>query len=134
MHVRMKDHEMKDDEQPDASVALLDCSQGLRLGCSAFCCRLIVRLGPRDPPSYDAQGRRKSCVDKDPQTGLCVHFDPDTQRCKVWDRRPWVCRTYDCNHDPLLQVVLRDGFVSLRRLITAKATNPGKVAIPKTEA
>jgi uncharacterized protein len=125
---------MNDDvESDDEVVALVDCRQGLRLGCSAFCCRLIVRLGPRDPTSYDAQGRRKSCVDKDPRTGVCIHFDPGTQRCEIWDRRPWVCRTYDCNHDPLLQVVLREGFVSLRRLVTARPPPPGKVVIPRTK-
>ena len=64
--------------------------------------------------------RRKHCVDKDSADGLCVYFDREALGCTIWDRRPSVCREYDCNGDPLLQIVLRDGFHSLKALITAR--------------
>jgi hypothetical protein len=123
------------DDDGDRVAIMIDCEEGLRLGCSVFCCRLLVRLGPRDPPAYDAEGRRKSCVDKDPKTGLCIHLDPDTHRCRVWSQRPWVCRRYDCNEDALLQVVLREGFVSLTRLVTARPTSRRgpACAVPRLE-
>jgi uncharacterized protein len=98
---------------------VIDCKRGHELGCETFCCRLIVRLGPSDPPEYDPAGRRKSCVDKDLATGLCVHLDVQTRRCSIWPRHPTVCRGYDCNEDPLLRVVLLEGFTSLTRLVTA---------------
>lgn len=100
--------------------AIVDCEEGRRQGCATFCCHLIVRYGPDDPPVYDADGNLKSCVDKDPASGRCVSLDPQTHRCLIWDSRPSVCRGYDCRHDPLLPVVLRDGFVSLVRLVTAR--------------
>lgn len=98
---------------------ILDCDTGRRLGCETFCCRLIVRLRPgeRDPGAPDRED--KSCVDKDPEDGLCVHLDRGSWRCRVWAQRPALCREYDCNTDPLLQIVLRDGFRSLGELVTA---------------
>ena len=95
--------------------ASVDCEHGRRLGCATFCCRLIVRLRPGEPhPTHPSELR--SCIDKDPETGLCVHLDPDTHRCGIWERRPQICRAYDCNQDPSLQVVLRDGFRSLTQI------------------
>ncbi len=99
---------------------ILDCDEGRRRGCATYCCRLIVRYSPDDRPVYDEQGRRKSCVDKHPRTGLCVHMDETTHRCREWDDRPRVCREFDCNRDPLLPTVLEEGFVSLTRLVTAR--------------
>ena len=99
--------------------AIVDSEAGRRQGCATFCCYLIVRYGPDDPPVYDAEGNRKACVDKEPASGRCVNLEPETKRCRIWDARPSVCRGYDCRHDPLLRVVLRDGFVSLVRLVTA---------------
>jgi len=98
---------------------ILDCEAGRRLGCATLCCRLIVRYAPDEAP-LNAQGVRKSCVDKDPSTGLCIHFNVELQRCSIWSERPRVCREYDCNQDPLLRVVLRDGFTSLTRLVLAR--------------
>jgi hypothetical protein len=106
------------------AAVVLDCDTGRRLGCAAFCCRLIVRYGPEDEPVYNAEGLRKSCVDKDPQTGLCVHLDTASQRCEIWERRPTVCRQFDCNGSELLQVVLAEGFVSLSQLVRSKRVVP----------
>lgn len=50
---------------------------------------------------------------------MCTYFDRRTGCCAVWEKRPAVCRAYDCNQDPLLQVVLRDGFTSLTGLVTS---------------
>ena len=102
-----------------AKTVVLDCDAGRRLGCASYCCRLIVRLAPaeRDPGQPDNPA--KHCIDKDPEDGLCVYFDRDTGRCSIWEDRPAICRAYDCNQDPLLQVVLRDGFSSLTRLVTS---------------
>lgn len=105
------------------------------MGCGTFCCRLLVRLGPgeRDPCKPDVD---KSCLDKDPETGLCVYLDPDTQRCRIWDQRPRVCREYDCNQDPKLQRVLREGYRSLTRLALASEIPPtaDKRRVPLVDA
>ena len=100
-------------------MVVLDCEAGRRMGCATLCCRLIVRLreGERDPGGHDRP--LQHCVDKEPGDGLCVYLDREHWRCSVWERRPAVCREYDCNADPLLQVVLRDGFVSLTQLVNA---------------
>lgn len=104
------------ESQMDAHEELIDCDAGRRLGCATFCCRLLVRVQPGD----DVPGHAgRSCVDKDPATGRCVFQDPHDSRCTIWPRRPRVCAAYECNSDPLLQVVLRDGFVSLTRLVKA---------------
>lgn len=118
----------------DGKEALVDCDAGRALGCASFCCRLIVRLGPgeRDPSRPDEPA--KHCVDKDRKDGLCVLFDRETQACTAWDRRPTTCREYDCNGDPLLQVVLRDGYHSLTALIIAPHVPPADhVAIPRLD-
>ena len=97
----------------------LDCDEGRRLGCGTYCCSLIVRLAPgeRDP---GGQGRgRKHCVDKDPETGRCIYLDDDRAGCTVYEHRPHLCREYDCRTDPLLRVVLMEGFHSLTRLVTS---------------
>lgn len=88
--------------------------------CASFCCRLIVRLAPaeRDPRRPDDAA--KHCIDKDPEDGLCTYLDRDTGRCAIWADRPALCRAYDCNQDPLRQVVLRDGFTSLIELVTSR--------------
>ncbi|MDH5676193.1 MAG: YkgJ family cysteine cluster protein [Myxococcales bacterium] len=102
----------------------VDCDQGRRLGCASFCCRLLVQLDPgeRDPGRPGAGD--KHCLDKDPRSGLCVYFDEPSGRCSVWERRPRVCREYDCNSDPHLQRVLKEGFVSLTRLVLASELPP----------
>jgi hypothetical protein len=105
----------------------VDCDIGRELGCSTFCCRLIVRLAPgeREP---GAEGRSdKHCVDKDLKSGWCVHLEPTTHACKVWSGRPRVCREYDCNTDPLLQVVLEHGFVDLTTLVKSRRTSTSPV-------
>lgn len=99
--------------------APVDCDAGRRLGCATFCCRLIVRLAPDEP--HPTGERRGNCIDKDPVTGLCVHLERGTQRCGIWDKRPRICRAYDCNHDPSLQVVLREGYRSLTQLAFSDA-------------
>ena len=104
---------------------LVDCDQGRRLGCASFCCRLIVRLGPHEKDPGRPDCGKKSCVDKDLEDGLCVYFDRSSGRCAVWEDRPEICRTYDCNRDPLLQIVLCQGFHSLRQLVTAPAPGRG---------
>lgn len=103
----------------DVERSIVDCDEGRRLGCGTFCCRLLVRLRPheREP------GSPKSCVDKAPD-GLCLHIDRVSFRCAIWDRAPAICRAYDCSTDPLLQIVLREGFTSLVRLVTSPTSVP----------
>ncbi len=100
----------------------VDCEAGRRLGCHTFCCRLLVRLDPDEREPGDGVTPPKGFVDKDPDTGLCIHFDAQTNLCRIWERRPRVCREYSCNPDPLLQVVLQQGFQSLAALLRACAT------------
>lgn len=99
----------------------IDCEAGRRLGCHTFCCRLLVRLDPDEREPGDGITPPKGFVDKDPVSGLCIHFDTQTNLCRIWERRPRVCREYSCNPDPLLQVVLRQGFTSLAALLRASA-------------
>jgi hypothetical protein len=96
----------------------LDCKEGQRLGCSSFCCSLIVRLRPgeRDPTRTDAS---KRCIDKDPCSGICIHLDCADRRCRIYPQRPSICHEYDCRTDPLLKVVLSDGFEGLVKLVTS---------------
>jgi len=96
----------------------VDCDEGRRLGCGTFCCSLIVRYA-HDEVVVDEVGQRKSCVDKDPADGMCVHLDRQRFCCAIWSSRPRVCRQYDCNADPLLQIVLQDGFRSLVAAVRA---------------
>jgi len=104
---------------------LVDCDAGRRMGCASYCCRLIVRLrvGEHDPGKPEQ--RDKHCLDKDLRDGLCVYFERGSGRCSVWERRPRTCREYECNSDPLLQVVLREGYSSLVRLALASDPPPG---------
>jgi hypothetical protein len=101
------------------------------MGCGTFCCRLIVQLAPgeRDPGAGD---REKSCLDKDPATGQCIYLDAATGRCGIWAQRPAACRAYDCNRDPKLQRVLREGYTSLTRLALASDIPParGRLQVP----
>lgn len=119
---------------PESGKAIIiDCETGRALGCETFCCRLLVRLDPgeRDPGKPDAAD--KLCVDKTPD-GRCVCLDPDTGRCTEWAARPRICREYDCNADPLLQVVLRDGFRSLTELVhSPKVSGHEHMHIPPME-
>ena len=102
---------------------VIDCEAGRQMGCATFCCRLVVRLDP-DEVVYDADGLRKNCVDKVPETGLCERLDPQTHRCTDWENRPSVCRGFDCNADELLQVVVREGFTGLVQLVTSQTRVP----------
>ncbi len=113
-----------------ADNVVLDCERGREMGCESFCCRLIVRLAPgeRDPGAPDDE--RKRCVDKDPGTGRCIHQDPRTGWCTIWERRPAVCRAYDCNDDPRLQVVLKNGFRSLVHLMTSNENGGPRLRVP----
>lgn len=109
---------------------VVDCEAGRRLGCRTFCCRLLVRLQAheRDP------GSPKSCVDKAPD-GLCLHIDRATFRCAVWEGAPAICRAYDCSTDPLLQIVLREGFSSLVQLVGSRRVVPKEewITIPRVK-
>lgn len=102
----------------------LDCDEGRRLGCSTYCCSLIVRLEPgeRDPTLPEIE---KRCIDKCPASGVCIHLGPRDQRCGIYPSRPAICRAYDCRTDPLLKVVLREGFESLVKLVTSPLLRTG---------
>lgn len=102
--------------QPDRP---LDCNEGRRLGCGTYCCSLIVRLGPGESDPGGNQTKGKHCIDKDPCTGRCVYLDGKQGGCTFYSRRPNICREYDCRTDPLLKVVLKEGFHSLARLVTS---------------
>jgi len=96
---------------------LVNCEAGRVMGCSTFCCRLIVRYDPDERPDSEYSHTKKNCVDKDPCDGFCVHLDKASFRCEIWNKRPKVCAQYSCNTDPLLQSVLEEGFTSLTNLL-----------------
>ena len=109
----------------DAGV-VLDCDTGRRMGCATYCCRLIVRLRPGERDPSDPR-EEKSCVDKDPKSGLCIHLDDETHRCGIWAERPSACREFDCNADYRLQVVLEQRITSIVQLFLAEPeTGPPK--------
>lgn len=56
--------------------------------------------------------------------GLCIHLDRESSLCSIWDKRPSVCREYDCNHDDMLQIVLKEGFTNLKQVVTSQAFIP----------
>lgn len=115
------------DQTPEV---VLDCEQGRRMGCRNFCCALIVRLEPGETDPTDPANLSKSCIDKNPSSGRCKHQDSANGRCDIWEQRPKICRSYDCNHDGNLQIVLRAGFSSLTQLMTARPPSGAKLKVP----
>jgi len=110
-------------EEQDKSC--VDCTEGRRMGCQTFCCRLLVRLQPEEMKTTDDGSIAKSYVDKTPE-GICIHMNLDSGLCNIWEKRPHTCRVYECNSDFLMQVVLREGFINIAE--TAKAAS--KAFIP----
>lgn len=116
---------------------MVDCDDGRRSGCRTFCCHLLVRLGADEDPPGGRRDPLQSMVDKDPATGACVHLERDGL-CGVWEERPRACREYDCREDPRLELVLREGFVSVTRLARGHADRvrepqPGAVRVRARE-
>lgn len=105
---------------------IVDCNVGRSLGCSTFCCRLWIRLKPHEREPSDGHTASKGFIDKD-EHGYCIHIDQTTWMCGIWENRPEVCREYSCNHDPLLQVVLAEGFTNIVDISKKALANP----IPK---
>ncbi len=95
--------------------SIIDCEAGRRLGCSTFCCRLLVRLYEDERVPTTDGSTPKGFVDKAPD-GLCIHLDRDTHRCSIWETRPRICREYDCNYDHLLQAAIRFGVKNIAQL------------------
>lgn len=105
---------------------VLNCDQGRAMGCASFCCSLIVRLDDDERDPTMPENSLKHCVDKDPETGRCIHQNLSNGLCRIWERRPRICREYDCNKDDCLQLVLRDGFRSLMKLVLTENDKCGK--------
>lgn len=105
---------------------IIDCDAGRELGCSTFCCRLLIRLKPHEMEPSDGHTASKGFIDKD-ENGYCIHINKTTWGCDNWENRPEVCREYSCNNDPLLQTVLTEGFTNIAD-IAKKALNK---VIPK---
>lgn len=104
-------------------VALVNCDQGRQMGCATFCCRLLVRLKPHEMQAGENGAPAKGFVGKTAD-GLCIHLDRESWRCGIWDKRPEICREYDCNSDPLLQIALRGPFKNIVEL-SIKAARGG---------
>lgn len=96
----------------EIETTIIDCDAGRELGCSTFCCRLLVRLKPHEMEPSDGHTAAKGFVDKD-ENGYCIHIDKTTWMCGNWENRPEICREYSCNTDPLLQTVLKEGFTNI---------------------
>ena len=103
---------------------LVDCEAGRRLGCGNLCCRLMVALSPEDIESGLQVQSPISGLLKQDRDGYCHYLDRESWRCTIWERRPLPCRLYNCNNDPKLQVMLREGFTSFSRAIEAAKKIP----------
>ena len=108
------------------------------MGCSTFCCRLLVRLKPHEMVDPGDGTPAKGFVDKDLVSGMCIHLNPDNGYCNIWEKRPEVCREYTCNDDFMLQIVLREGFTNIadiaKKAITAYIPTETHIQIPSTPA
>jgi len=96
---------------------VVDCEVGRRLGCGTLCCQLFVPLSINELLRGLQPQSPLSTLLRQEADGYCTYLDRASQRCTVWHDRPLVCRRYDCNADPKLQVVLREGKTSFKRLI-----------------
>lgn len=105
----------------EIETTFVDCEAGRALGCNTFCCRLLVRLKPHEMDPSDGHTAAKGFIDKDDK-GYCIHIDQTTWMCGNWENRPEVCREYSCNQDPLLQVVLTEGFTNIAEVAKKAAT------------
>ena len=95
------------------------------MGCHTLCCRLFVGLSFDDIDAGLQEQSPQSMLLKQEKDGFCTYLGRDDHRCTVWDRRPLACRMYDCNKDPKLQVMLREGYTSFGRAIeVAKTIDP----------
>jgi len=103
---------------PERTVCV-DCDTGRKMGCATFCCRLWVRLSEEEAVAFGGDRALPKSED-----GLCVHLDRQSHLCSIWEGRPAACRGYDCNHDRFLQVVLKEGFQSLKQVVTSKVLIP----------
>jgi Fe-S-cluster containining protein len=113
-----------EDDIPEVEMAAIDCDAGREMGCTTFCCRLIVRLKDHERAQFDGAGTLEKSED-----GLCCYLDRESYLCSIWDKRPGVCREYTCNDDYLLQVVLREGFTNLVNLAKSKIFIPKETYI-----
>jgi uncharacterized protein len=96
---------------------VVDCEAGRRMGCRTLCCQLFVPLSLNEMRrGLQAQTPYSTLLKQEPD-GYCTYLDRANHRCTVWRERPVVCRRYNCNADPKLQVVLREGMTSFGRLI-----------------
>jgi Fe-S-cluster containining protein len=96
---------------------LPDCEQGQKMGCDNLCCRLFVVLTPDEVATGLIPQHAGTSMLRQERDGFCTHLDRQTRRCTVWHKRPGTCRLYNCNNDPKLQTVLREGFSSFGRAI-----------------
>lgn len=119
------------DDNTDIDRCDIDCARGRALGCQVFCCRLLVRLEPDERPPAENGLAQKGYMDKDPD-GYCIHFDRKRGICRIWESRPKICRAYNCNRDPLLQVALRYRFRNLADLLRASMRTPILRGMEKT--
>lgn len=31
---------------------------------------------------------------------VCIYYDPIKKQCSIYEKRPWACRSFDCNDHP----------------------------------
>ncbi|MDH5608229.1 MAG: YkgJ family cysteine cluster protein [Cyclobacteriaceae bacterium] len=92
-----------------------DCSNGQRLGCKTYCCRLIVRMTEEESERlFPGEPYRRSLSKN--MDGYCIFLDKESHACMVWDKRPSDCAAFNCNEDKKLQHVLQTGIISLVKL------------------
>lgn len=101
----------------DVGTVVVDCQVGRRMGCKTLCCQLFVPLSINELVRGLRPQSPLSTLLRQEADGYCTYLDRTDHRCTIWHDRPLVCRRYDCNHDPKLQVVLREGMTSFKRLI-----------------
>lgn len=110
-------------ENGDGTV-LLDCDRGRTMSCGNLCCRLMVMLTGEEMARGLLTQSPMSGLLKQGLDGFCHYLDRETQRCSIFEQRPLICRLYNCNTDPKLQVMMRQGFTSFTAMLDEMKKNP----------
>ncbi len=83
-----------------AAVVSDECAEYNCTNCKAPCCGLHVTLTPVEHESgvFITTQPLGVYILAQKENGACI-YQMDDGRCSIYHRRPYVCRTYTCEHD-----------------------------------